>query len=552
MILYKLITEEGEVDWARLLIYSSLSGIAAASILAIINAGIKSAERPRIDLLIELILACIIYAVSYRRSVEHTTELVESAIAKIRMRLCTKIYTADLHKLEQLGISHLYEQIVQQTIIISNGSWLLNVGLQAASFVLFTMVYIAILSRVGLLSLMLFCGIAALAYQRHNRAMAVLMTAVAACQGTLRMVLSDLIGGLKEIRLRAQRGKDLQADHRLAAQSLKELSEESHMLNQENFLILTMFVFALLALVVFVLPDNVSISTRTLSALSSAVIFLYRPLGILKSLAPDLGRMMAAANRIQAIDHELDRESNDLSSITVDPWAGRFSTITIDELCFDHIDTSQHATFSLGPISLSLQAGEIIFFVGGNGSGKTTFLKLLASLYTMKSGSICVDGIPISAQNILAYRGMFAAIFTDFHLFTRLYGMTDLPEVQVNQRLDEMHLGSVTRYRNEQFTNLKLSTGQRKRLAMTVALLEDKPIYIFDEWAADQDPEFRRYFYEQLLPELRRQGKTVLAISHDDRYFHCADRVILMEDGVVRSSTIHCEPVGIKTAPSPT
>ena len=113
--------------------------------MAIINAGIKSAERPRIDLLIELILACIIYAVSYRRSVEHATELVESAIAKIRMRLCTKIYTADLHKLEQLGISHLYEQIVQQTIIISNGSWLLNVGLQAASFVLFTMVYICLL-----------------------------------------------------------------------------------------------------------------------------------------------------------------------------------------------------------------------------------------------------------------------------------------------------------------------------------------------------------------------------------------------------------------------
>ena len=88
-------------------------------------------------------------------------------------------------------------------------------------------------------------------------------------------------------------------------------------------------------------------------------------------------------------------------------------------------------------------------------------------------------------------------------------------------------------YADGRFSTLDLSTGQRKRLAMVAALLDDKPIYIFDEWAADQDPGFRRYFYEGLLGELKARGKTVLAVTHDDRYFGVADRVVKRGEGGV-------------------
>ena len=57
--------------------------------------------------------------------------------------------------------------------------------------------------------------------------------------------------------------------------------------------------------------------------------------------------------------------------------------------------------------------------------------------------------------------------------------------------------------------------------------------YDFDEWAADQDPEFRRYFYDVLLPGLKAEGRTLIVVTHDDRYFHVADQVVFMEEGRV-------------------
>jgi len=70
-------------------------------------------------------------------------------------------------------------------------------------------------------------------------------------------------------------------------------------------------------------------------------------------------------------------------------------------------------------------------------------------------------------------------------------------------------------------------------LALLVSLVEDKELYLFDEWAADQDPEFRDVFYNKLLPELKSRGKLVIVISHDDRYFHKADQIVKLEQGAV-------------------
>ena len=80
------------------------------------------------------------------------------------------------------------------------------------------------------------------------------------------------------------------------------------------------------------------------------------------------------------------------------------------------------------------------------------------------------------------------------------------------------------------FSTLDLSQGQRRRLALT-AYLEDRPIYVFDEWAADQDPQYKEIFYKTLLPDLCKRGKLVVVITHDDRYFHLGNQVIKLEDG---------------------
>jgi putative ATP-binding cassette transporter len=291
-----------------------------------------------------------------------------------------------------------------------------------------------------------------------------------------------------------------------------------------------------MAVTVFVLPQFITETPHTLSQLSAAVLFVTGPLAILGFTVPEYERADVAATNLTALERRLEQAAAAAPEDRIDPFAGTFTEIEATDLGFTYpanANAPAGERFALGPVSITIRAGEIVFFVGGNGSGKTTLLKLLAGLYTPSTGVIRVDRRVVDAASLQAYRELTTAVFTDFHLFKRLYGLGDR-SAALPPLLDQLQIAGKTGYGPDGFSRLELSTGQRKRLAMAVALLEDRPLYIFDEWAADQDPEFRRYYYEHLLPELKRQGKTVLAISHDDRYFHCADRVVFMDYGAIR------------------
>lgn len=198
------------------------------------------------------------------------------------------------------------------------------------------------------------------------------------------------------------------------------------------------------------------------------------------------------------------------------------------------MDKDGFTLFEVGPLDLNIRQGEVLFIVGGNGSGKSTLLKLLTGLYPPSGGSMTLDGATIGPETYQTYRELFSAIFADFHLFRKLYGLESPDEQKIRELLREMELTRKTRYADRRFSDIDLSSGQRKRLAYIAALLEDKPIYVFDEWAADQDPIFRKYFYNNLIGDLRTMGKTVIAVSHDDRYFNRADRVLKMEEGILK------------------
>ncbi len=165
---------------------------------------------------------------------------------------------------------------------------------------------------------------------------------------------------------------------------------------------------------------------------------------------------------------------------------------------------------------------------------------MLTGLYVPQNGVIKVDHDIVGRHNVQRYRELFSTVFTQFHLFDRLYGLESVEDARVNEILDELQLTGKTRFENGRFTTTELSTGQRKRLALAVCLLEGKDILVFDEWAADQDPHFRKYFYEQVLRRLKAQGITIIAATHDDRYWHLADRVIRMEYGVAVDEPIAC------------
>jgi putative ATP-binding cassette transporter len=203
--------------------------------------------------------------------------------------------------------------------------------------------------------------------------------------------------------------------------------------------------------------------------------------------------------------------------------------------------------FRLGPINLTIDRGEIIFVVGENGSGKTTLVKALLGLYPLDSGALEFDGRHVVVSDLPAYRQMFSAVFSDYFLFSDLISVNgDLAE-RAQAYIEEFEIAHKVDVRDAAFSTIDLSTGQRKRLALIHAYLEQRPIMMFDEWAADQDPTFRRIFYERILPDLKAQGKTLIVVSHDDRFFHLADRVITLHEGLIASDHIPASGAGHPT-----
>ncbi|EAJ6685222.1 ATP-binding cassette domain-containing protein, partial [Campylobacter coli] len=176
--------------------------------------------------------------------------------------------------------------------------------------------------------------------------------------------------------------------------------------------------------------------------------------------------------------------------------------------------------------------GELIFLIGKNGSGKSTFCMLLTGLFKPSEGEIFIDDMKIDDNNLDVYRSLVSAVFSDFHLFTKTLAKEKFAdEEKITSWLEFLELKGKTRVEDHELVLTKLSTGQKKRLAMLIALLEERDILVLDEWAADQDPVFRRFFYKKLLPLLKEQGKTIFAITHDDAYFDSADRIFLAEEG---------------------
>ena len=216
------------------------------------------------------------------------------------------------------------------------------------------------------------------------------------------------------------------------------------------------------------------------------------------------------------------------------PVARRFDQIEMRGVVFRYFDRSSEVTFQIGPLEFILRPGELVFITGGNGSGKSTFLKVLAGLYPPDAGELRLDRTVINDETRNKYRELMSAIFTDYHLFKRLYGIPDPDPGEVDRLLTQFRLEDKTALSQGEFSTLDLSGGQRKRLALIVSLLEKRPILLLDEWTADQDPEFRRLFYRELLPELMQAGATIVMVTHDDRYLdelHLPARRLRMDEG---------------------
>ncbi|MGH8497994.1 MAG: cyclic peptide export ABC transporter, partial [Methylococcales bacterium] len=340
-----------------------------------------------------------------------------------------------------------------------------------------------------------------------------------------------LIEGIKELKLnRARReaffSDDLETsatacrDHSIAGQGRYILAG-----NIANSLL-----FITVGVILFGLPAESIFSSSVITGFVLALVYLMAPLAGLVETLPVLSRARVARDSIHALTTTLTASSH--------PPAWRPGPLlfpgTLDLIGVTHTYRREgdDRPFTLGPIDLTLYPEEVTFLVGGNGSGKTTLALLLVGLYAPETGVIRLGGRVVNEANREQYRQHFTAVFSDFYLFDSLLGFQDKElDGEVRKYLAQLQLDHKVRVEKGAFSTLSLSQGQRKRLALLVAYLEDRPFYVFDEWAADQDPVFKKIFYTEILSSLKARGKTVVVITHDDSYFHVADRCLKLEDG---------------------
>jgi len=249
---------------------------------------------------------------------------------------------------------------------------------------------------------------------------------------------------------------------------------------------------------------------------------------------PTFARGRIALAKVSDLGVTLSPALADVSEGAIAP--GSFEGLELDAVVFAYGENGDNAGFVLGPVDVSLRPGEVVFLVGGNGSGKSTFVKVLTGLYPPSMGALRLNGRIVDDKNRDWYRQHFAAVFSDFYLFDGLLGLGgDDIDGRAQRYLVRLGLEGKLRVEGGRFSTTALSQGQRKRLALLTAFLEDRPIYVFDEWAADQDVHYRDIFYREILPELKSRGKTVVVISHDDRYYHLGDRILKLEYGPLLS-----------------
>ncbi len=295
-------------------------------------------------------------------------------------------------------------------------------------------------------------------------------------------------------------------------------------------------VYGLLGINVFVLPLVFDIQSEAIRALNFVTLWLVLGTVKLVTSLPRLSSISAALSRLRELEAKLADERLEPTGRPEDLDGGPFKDfkhIRIEDLSFTYPDTGKGDAFPLGPIHLDFRRGELVFITGHNGSGKSTFTKLLAALYRPTNGSIRVDGVPLTDETLVAYRSLFATIFVEHCLFDRTHGLSADAEIRAPALLEQLGIAGKTSIVGGRVTNRNLSTGQKKRLAMVLARLSSKPILLLDEWAADQDPEFRAFFYEHLLPQLRDEGRLVIVVTHDDNYFDRADRCVRFDGGLI-------------------
>lgn len=510
-----------------------VGGASTTAFLAIINTAITNRTASLTNVILSFIAIALLGMVCRVASQMLLTRFTIGAVFQLRMQLCRQILAVPYRKLEQSGSHRLFAALTDDLPTIIGALTNIPILCTQAAIVVCSAIYLAWLSWSVFLVLAVFMGVGTFLYQmttkrglRHSRIVREEWT-------ELLRHFRGLIDGTKELKLHRERRIDFLS---------RSLGATSASLSRHRIISSTTFILAdfwvqivvtsILGLLLFGLPAIRSLDVHVLTGYTLIFFYMLGPLqGVLGSL-PGLGQANIAVTKVEELGLLLAANASEADSIPQRDHTSHWKRLELVGVTHSYHREREDGSFILGPIDVTIHPQELVFITGGNGSGKTTLVKLLTGLYHPEAGEIRLDDEVITAKNRDNYRQYFSVVFSDFHLFDSFFGLIspDL-DAQALDYLIELQLDHKVQVKDGKLSTTDLSQGQRKRLALLTAYLEDRSIYVFDEWAADQDPQFKEIFYYKLLPDLKARGKTVIVISHDDRYFHVADRIIKLDYG---------------------
>ncbi len=512
----------------RILLLSLVSGLANMLIILLATSSVNSSMKWYYIAYYFLVnLAVYLFA---RRFVQVSlVHFTNNLVYRLRLKLLNKIFSTSYQQFEQMDRGRVYTALNDDVETLGNSAnmgVMLAISLFTVAGAFFYLAAIAFWVTVLTCSLII---VLAMLYYFVARSTNIYFEQARDTRNHFIGLLNGLVGGFAEISLRKARRTGYMKDIADSANEYRQHTTGANIRFVNAAIIGELALMLLLGMVSFGIRELFpQVRVATIMGFLLVLLYLVGPINTILGAVPSVMRMRVAYNRVQQFMAEIPANvpPESLADITVPQQVER---LTAADVSFRYPDTESDHGFTVGPVNLDICRGEILFITGGNGSGKTTLSKLLTGLYEPDTGRILVNGREIFHGRIGEY---CSTVFNPFYLFEKIYGLEAEPvKEDIAGYLHMLHLHDKVSIEQNRFSTLKLSGGQRKRLALLQCYLEKAPILLFDEWAADQDPEYRHFFYRKLLPGMRNAGKIIIVISHDEQYFDVADKMVKMKNG---------------------
>lgn len=553
--LYTFLKQQTGLLEPRLIFIYSLAGIFQFLIIASIIITINSSSQQDLQYFLFFGVSLLAFIRFNKYCRDHSHDIIESMVSDIRERFTEKTRRLSVLQFHKLGQIELNNVLTQELVHISEAAKLIAGTFTSTAVLVVSVIYLTYLSVPALVvtSVMIFLGI--YIYRIYRDQIEDELIAANQKENEFFQKLRHLLDGFNEIKISDAKNNDIFYHHiKPIIQETDALKKRANKRMNNAFIFAQTFCFILMGVMIFIFPRLFEIEEMYLIQIVTLILFLTTgPLQEVVGSFPAIERANISVRLLEKVERffdETELETVASPDITTEPEP--FQSLECNDLWFHYSENGSEKAFEIGPINIRIQQGEVIFIKGGNGAGKSTFFHVLTGLFRSTQGEILWNGRPVHDGNINQYRSNFAVIYQDMHLFDRLYGIQSIDHPRVDALLKMFHIDGKTGINADgTFKSLKLSVGQKKRLALIVAEMDERAIHVYDEWAADQDPPSRQYFYETYLPELKQKGKTVIAITHDDKYYHLADRLYKMEYGKLSEEKIQPAQQSPKPSSSP-